>query len=308
MSSNMWDAQFIVDIEMARRVCINECDIGIKSITAFGEGWDNTAYLINEELVFRFPRREIAVSCMLAEIALLPIVKTSIEIPELKYFNMKSKITGKPFVGYKRIKGSPVGTLELNETEISNLVRPIAKFLKELHTTCVPKNIAEKWEKNQEWRTDIKGRIQLAEKMFKKSSEMGIDFNYDFEEVKNKLENVHYPKFKTLVHGDFYPLHILIDYPNQLSGIIDWGDSHFGSPCQDLSIAFGFFPKEVLSDFEDEYGPLPDEWKIASAFRAFCHSLSLLPFTIEKEMVVLKKQMINSNIRSKEWIDELVKD
>lgn len=306
MSTNVWDAQFIVDMEMAKRVCIDECGMDLKSITVFGEGWDNIAYLVNDEFVFRFPRREIALNCILAEIDILPLVKASVEIPELKYFNVKSNITGKPFNGYKKIEGLPLGSLELNKTENLGLVRPIAKFLKEIHKTYVPSEIVEKLEKNQEWRTNVKERIPNAEKMFLKSSEMGVDFPYDFKEMKNKLEKVQFPKFQSLVHGDFYPLHILINRHNQLSGVIDWGDSHFGSPCHDLSIVFGFFPKEALPEFEDEYGPLPDEWKIASAFRAFWHSLSILPFAIEKEMSVLKKQAISSNIRSKEWLDELV--
>lgn len=307
MSSNTWDAQFTVDMEMARRVCSEECGINVKSITPFGEGWDNIAYLVNEILVFRFPRREIAVRCLLAEIDLLPHVKTSVPIPDLKYFKAPSRLTGRPFLAYQKLEGLPAGVLELNETEVVNLARPIAKFLKELHTTRLPGNLAEKWAQNQEWRTDIQARIELAEKMFKKSSEMGVDFHYDFEKVKPKLAKVGYPEVKRLVHGDFYPLHLLVNDEHQISGVIDWGDSHFGSPCHDLSIAFGFLPKEALPDFEAEYGQIADEWKIASAFRAFCHSLSLLPYAIEKEMMVLQQLTINSHLRSKDWLEELVK-
>jgi aminoglycoside phosphotransferase (APT) family kinase protein len=42
------------------------------AVTPFGAGWDNTVFLVNDTYVFRFPRREIAVACMEAEIRVLP--------------------------------------------------------------------------------------------------------------------------------------------------------------------------------------------------------------------------------------------
>ena len=38
----------------------------------FGAGWDNAAYLVNGEWVFRFPRRAIAVDLLEAEVHVLP--------------------------------------------------------------------------------------------------------------------------------------------------------------------------------------------------------------------------------------------
>jgi len=34
------------------------------------EGWDNSAYLVNNEYIFRFPRIQMGVDCMKNEIAL----------------------------------------------------------------------------------------------------------------------------------------------------------------------------------------------------------------------------------------------
>ena len=42
------------------------------TLRPLGAGWDNTVFLVNESFVFRFPRREIAVACMEAEIRVLP--------------------------------------------------------------------------------------------------------------------------------------------------------------------------------------------------------------------------------------------
>jgi hypothetical protein len=48
--------------------------IRVHSINLLDEGWDNLVYLINSNLIFRFPRREQGVIPIENEIALLPII------------------------------------------------------------------------------------------------------------------------------------------------------------------------------------------------------------------------------------------
>ena len=57
-----WAAERVVDTRLAG-VLIESQFPSLAPVSAepFGEGWDNTAYEINRTLVFRFPRREIAV-------------------------------------------------------------------------------------------------------------------------------------------------------------------------------------------------------------------------------------------------------
>jgi aminoglycoside phosphotransferase (APT) family kinase protein len=302
---NTWDAQFTVDIKTAREVCSRECELKLSDIKQLGEGWDNVVYLVNKTTVFRFPRREIAVRCLLAELDLVPLVKTSLPVPRFRYSSRKSAVTGRPFVGYDLIAGRPAGELSINTAGKKALVRPIAKFLKELHSTRVPAVLRRKWRKGQGWRTDVPGRIALAEKRFRNSADLGVDLNFDFNAIKGCLSKARFPEAEVLVHGDLYPLHMIVDESRRAAGIIDWGDVHYGNPCLDLSIAFGYFPEELLPDFESVYGKISDEWKLASAFRTLCHGLSLLAFAADKKRAILKKQTLNSILTAKTWIEEL---
>jgi Ser/Thr protein kinase RdoA (MazF antagonist) len=45
------------------------------------------------------------------------------------------------------------------------------------------------------------------------------------------------PARLTIVHGDLYARHVLVDERGALSGVIDWGDIHLGDPAIDLAIA-----------------------------------------------------------------------
>jgi hypothetical protein len=38
----------------------------------FAVGWDNTAFLVNDEYVFRFPRRQLGADCLATENDVLP--------------------------------------------------------------------------------------------------------------------------------------------------------------------------------------------------------------------------------------------
>ncbi len=68
----------------------------------------------------------------------------------------------------------------------------------------------------------------------------------------------------TLVHGDLYARHLLIDGDGRPSGVIDWGDVHLGDPAIDLAFAAGFLPPGAQEEFRRSYGRVGDDtWKIA---------------------------------------------
>ena len=300
---NKWDAEFTVEPAAVRKVCAEECALEPADIKLLGEGWDNTVYLVNKKYVFRFPRRQVAVPCLLAELDLLPLVKASLRTPRSVYSAKKSRITGRPYVGYRLIAGRPAGETALTADAKRRLVRPVAEFLRELHATRVPAGLKTKYRQGQAWRTDVPGRIALAGKMFRKCEALGVDFGFGFDEVKPAMAGTRFPAVKALVHGDLYSLHLILDAARRAAGVIDWGDAHYGSPCLDLSIAFGYFPAESLPSFEAAYGRIPVSWKRAAAFRAFCHGLSLLAFAADKQKQVLTKQTLSSILTSKAWLD-----
>lgn len=76
----------------------------------FGAGWDNTAYLVDEAWVFRFPRRRIAVPFMEAELRNLPCLagRLPVPVPAPQWIGRPSPDFPWPFGGYRLLSGVPV--------------------------------------------------------------------------------------------------------------------------------------------------------------------------------------------------------
>lgn len=81
---------------------------------------------------------------------------------------------------------------------------------------------------------------------------------------------------RTLVHGDLYGRHLLVDERGQLSGVIDWGDVHMGDAALDLALAFSFLPPEAHAEFRAAYGGPHEGCWARARFRAVHHSAVLL--------------------------------
>jgi aminoglycoside phosphotransferase (APT) family kinase protein len=86
------------------------------------------------------------------------------------------------------------------------------------------------------------------------------------------------PRAHSVVHGDFYALHLIVDEGNRLAGVIDWDDAHLSDPAADLMIAHSFLPPSAHAAFREAYGPIgPIIWEVVR-LRALWHTLLLLPY------------------------------
>ena len=54
------------------------------TVELVGVGWDNTAFLVNETWLVRFPRRQIAVDLIERECRLLPAIASRLPLPITK--------------------------------------------------------------------------------------------------------------------------------------------------------------------------------------------------------------------------------
>ena len=205
----------------------------IKLVT---QGWDSLVLDINDEYIFRFPRREATTLQFQKEASLLPeLMKTlSVPIPDFKYIQLIPHEPAQSFIGYPKLNGVP-----LNQ-EISQSLgfrEQMGTFLSELHRFPVEQAIAlnvpaadtKDWRKNYldfyNWvRKYSFPKMNTTEIAYCRS--LWEDFltdesNFDFQ--------------PTLIHGDLASEHILYDPRGDfLSGIIDWGDTKIGDPAHDF--------------------------------------------------------------------------
>ena len=67
-----WTPDVGLSTEAAARLISSQfADLPGPHLEPLGHGWDNVAYLVNGQLVFRFPRRKLAEVCMRNEIAMV---------------------------------------------------------------------------------------------------------------------------------------------------------------------------------------------------------------------------------------------
>ena len=56
-------------------------DLAPVRVAVLGDGWDNTAYRVNDDWVFRFPRREMGSNALEAEIRVMPGLAPRLPLP-----------------------------------------------------------------------------------------------------------------------------------------------------------------------------------------------------------------------------------
>ena len=103
------------------------------------DGQFNDVLVINDNLIFRFPRYEESVRDFLQEIEILQKLQghVSLPIPNPVYISSGTRTVGEVFMGYKMLSGEPLFRDVLNaitdESILDTLAQQLADFLYELH-------------------------------------------------------------------------------------------------------------------------------------------------------------------------------
>ena len=264
-SPQPWAAERVVDFALAGTLIESQFpDLRLLSLEPLGEGWDNTAYLANGLLVFRFPRRQVAAPLITTECRVLPRIAPHLPlpIPVPRYLGRPTAEYPWPFAGYERIPGFSADRMNLDDHRRAEFARPLGRFLSVLH--ALPMG---------DLGGDTLGRLnveRLADRI--RRCPEGIE-----SVVEESLDLRPGPR-TVLVHGDLYLRHLLIDDDLRLTGVIDWGDVHANDPAVDLSIAWSFLPPDARPAFCDAYGPIEESsWRLAR-LRALHYGVVLLEY------------------------------
>jgi aminoglycoside phosphotransferase (APT) family kinase protein len=277
-----WQAEREVDTATAERL-IKTHFPALSPVRAKlqGEGWDNTVYLVNDKYIFRFPRRQVAVPLIKTETQLLGMIRQAVSVPVPVpefYAPSGDEDYPWPFMGYVRLPGVTACQLELDPAQRQDISLELARFLAALH--ALPINKARLFGAG----LDPIGRYEFATRMEKASAnlfelvELGVlrkEMAGALEELLNQDRHLQAPDADTLVHGDLYVRHMLVDN-GRLSAIIDWGDVHIGTPATDLAIVHTFVPPELHSRFFAIYGQVSEQVLGLARFRAITHTLNVM--------------------------------
>jgi len=282
----------------------------IEDIQYIGEGWDNKIFLVNRHIVFRFPRRKVAVELMERENILLNNLPSfaDVEIPLLKYQGNPITTYPYPCQGYEMIKGRSGYQVTLSEKDRSENIIILAKFLKQLHgiNADYARQIGAK-SQGYGSRANIEETVKiLKERVDKIMLRKIININVSclLKEINIALK-LTLPEEHCFVHGDLDCRHLIFD-GKKLTGIIDWGDTDITSRAVDLDIVWTFFPSDCHNTFFEIYGFVDsDTWKYARFLGIYC-AFSLALYSIDLRDNLLFRESVNSikRINSDLLIDE----
>lgn len=278
--ANSWDAEVAVTIEQARLIIGNQFpELHPSRLDIIDYGFDNTVMKLDNDWVFRFPRRDIAVKLLETEGKLLPMLdekNLGLRIPVPTFFGEPSLQYKWPFLGYRFVEGTiPSRAHEVVREGKSAL--KLAWFLKKLHLTDVSEAGKRGVPNDELNRLDVKKRIPALEKNIQEIKELNLF--HQVEKLKDYLQHVPkkpLPPETTLVHGDLHFKNIVVNENGILSGILDWGDVHIGHRSIDLNLVYSYLNPAGRELFFEEYGEAEEVELEYARFKAIYTNVVLL--------------------------------
>jgi aminoglycoside phosphotransferase (APT) family kinase protein len=295
--SRPWQAEHSVSAQRAAALIDEQfAELRPARAAALGVGWDNSAFLVNDEWVFRFPRRAIAVPLVETEARVLPSLapRLPLPIPVPRFVGAPSGEYPWPFVGHRMIAGR---TADGTRCDRAVAAEPLARFLRALHD--VPVEEARSWGAGPDTlaRLDPSTRLpRLRERLADLVAARVIADAGPWEPI---LDGATLPEGPpALVHGDLYGRHVLVDDRGAPCGVIDWGDVHVGHPAVDVSVACSMLPPAAYAAFRAAYGPIEDAWWRAARFKALFTAVAIVLYGRD----VGDASLVAEGTRTMEWL------
>lgn len=230
-------------------------DLSIDTVYFNEVGQNNDVLIVNNSLVFRFPKYKNGIVQLRRETEILKYIKgiVSSPIPNPVYQSFEELEPGKVFTGYHLIEGVTLWKENLMGIHNLDLVKgwanQLVSFLVELHS------ISEK-EVSQDLKLNVRHPHEEMQMLYDKIQDQLFPYirkdaqkeiSYSFETFL-KGEILAFSNLDiTLIHGDFGASNILWNpETGRISGIIDFGGSGLGDPAYDFagilsSYGQGFF-------------------------------------------------------------------
>jgi aminoglycoside phosphotransferase (APT) family kinase protein len=282
-SSRPWDGEVEITVEQAGRLIASQFPaIGLDSVSMLGSGWDNVAVLLNEEIVFRFPKKAAAVTLIETEARILPELaahQLPLQIPVPEWIGEPSDAYPWPFIGYRRLPGRLGCQARLSVAARKRNAPILGEFLACLHAVRanamdLPGDVLN--------RRDFVQRMPLMVERLEVLRSHGMVASPEpWLKLFGELEHIPPTSTDVVVHGDLYARHLLVNDHDRLTGIIDWGDVHRGDPAMDLMLMYGFLPGSARAEFEAAYGAVDESERRVARLRAAFHAVSISWYGLE---------------------------
>ncbi|MED1510057.1 aminoglycoside phosphotransferase family protein [Bacillus proteolyticus] len=234
-------------------------NLSIHSYKQNEEGWDNIAAIVNDELLFRFPRKLEYAKRIPLEKELCKLLSHSlqeIEVPQYCLLYKNDTDTAPLCSYYTLIHGEPLKTeivTKLEQKERTIIIAQLATFLAALHSIPLKhvKPLGFSIEKTLTYwkvlQTKLNQYVTNSLTSLQKSALNRLFQNFFANIAKSTFQN-------TVIHADFTHHHILFNTLNKtISGVIDFGDAQIGDPAFDFAGLYYDFGHEFTTSVYEQY-------------------------------------------------------
>jgi aminoglycoside phosphotransferase (APT) family kinase protein len=186
-----------------------------KTILEIDDGYDFEVAIVDDEWVFRFPRRSGVEEALELEIAVLPVLAPALPVgvPSFEFVSRDPL-----FVGYRLIRGEPL------VDEDADGVRAFLEALHALDPSILP---VERLDWIDAYRAQCAEFERLVLPLLEKDRRAQAKRLFGEAETLVGFE-------PALLHADLGPEHLLVR-ERRLAGVIDWGDMRVGDPALDYA-------------------------------------------------------------------------
>jgi aminoglycoside 2''-phosphotransferase len=214
--------------------------VRIERLRLNDEGQYNDILIVNDDLIFRFPRHEEGIEKLAKEIALLDRIRplVPLPIPEPIYRRLTPRAVGQVFAGYRMLPGEPLWRETVaaitDPAIVRRLTMQLASFLHRLHG--IPTNRVADVLPASDWRELWAGleeeiRAALFPHLPAAAQEQIVACFAAFLDDPSNFAFT-----PTIIHGDFGTGNLLWETSSgAVTAVIDFASATLGDPALDVA-------------------------------------------------------------------------
>jgi aminoglycoside phosphotransferase (APT) family kinase protein len=252
----VWTPDLAVDEQLVRALLAQFPELDGATLGRLATGWDNSVWVVAERYAFRIPHREVAITGVERELAVLPELAPRLPLPVPLPVFVGEPADGYPwpFFGAELLPGEEAGSAELDDDQRLEVALELARFLRALHSVEAHAGLPH----DPNGREDMAKRSLLARQELEQLERLGVwRAPAEADELLHAADGLPPPEAPVVAHGDLHFRHLLVD-GGRASGVIDWGDVCVADPAIDLALLWCFVAPWQRAAFVDAYGALTE--------------------------------------------------
>jgi aminoglycoside 2''-phosphotransferase len=227
-------------------------ELRIERMRLNDEGQYNDILIVNDDLIFRFPRHDEGIEKLAREIALLERIRPALPlpVPEPIYRRLMPRAVGKVFAGYRMLPGEPLWRetfAAITDPAVTGrLAAQLAAFLRDLHG--IPTDQVADVVPAPDWRqlwADLEEEIQAVVFPHLPAAareRIAARFAAFLDDPGN------FTFTPTVIHGDFGTGNLLWDArTGEMTAVIDFASAGLGDPALDVAALLTYSESFVQS-------------------------------------------------------------